>query len=50
MNKALSPFYWGRLAHVSLIMHNLGPDTIITLFELGVEFCKALFLLLQMLM
>ena len=47
MNKNIVSFYWSRLGYVSLIMHNLGPDTLITLFQLGVEFCKALLHLLQ---
>ena len=50
MNKKLTSFYWGRLVHVSMFVHNLDPETIISLFQLGVEFCKALFYLLQMLM
>ncbi len=50
MKKALLSFYRGRLAHVSLIVHDLVPDTIITLFELGVDFLRALFQLLQILM
>ena len=50
MKKALLSFYWGRLAHVSLFVHNLDPETIISLFQLGVEFCKALFHLLHVLM